>query len=55
MRIIMHYGSARTATCGTFTDGEAEDYTVNITGGTFATFATSKTSSASRHFGYTKS
>ncbi len=33
MRIIMHYGSNRTATCGTFTDGEAEDYTVNISGG----------------------
>ncbi len=39
MRVIMHYGSARTTTCGTFTDGEAEDYTVNITGGTFAGFA----------------
>lgn len=38
-RIIMHYGSARTTTCGSFTDGEAEDYTVNITGGTFAGFA----------------
>ncbi len=47
MRIIMHYGSARTTTCGTFTDGEAEDYTVNITGGTFTDFATSKTISAS--------
>lgn len=34
MRIIMHYGSSRTTTCGTFTDGEAEDYTVNISGGT---------------------
>ena len=39
MRIIMHYGSARTTTCGSFTDGEAEDYTVNITGGTFAGIA----------------
>lgn len=36
MRIIMHYGSARTTTCGLFNDGEAEDYTVNITGGTFS-------------------
>jgi len=33
MRIIMHYGSARTTTCGTFTYGEVEDYTVNINGG----------------------
>ncbi len=39
MRIIMHYGSARTTTCGTYTDGEAEDYTVNITGGASAGFA----------------
>ena len=43
MRIIMHYNSTRTATCGTFADGEVEDYTVNITGGTFAAFASSKT------------
>jgi len=43
MRIIMHYGSARTNTCGTFTDGEVEDYTVNISGGTLAAFATAKT------------
>jgi hypothetical protein len=39
MRIIMHYGSSRTSTCGTFSDGEAEDYTVNITGGTFTAIA----------------
>ncbi len=42
MRVIMHYGSARSNTCGTFTDGEAEDYTVNISGGTLAAFATAK-------------
>ena len=47
MRIIMHYGSARTNTCGTFTDGEAEDYTVNITGGTFAGFASANSTSNS--------
>jgi hypothetical protein len=35
MRIIMHYGRCCTATFGTFSDGEAEDYTVNITGGHF--------------------
>lgn len=39
MRIIMHYGSSRTTTCGTFSDGEAEDYTVNITGGTLTGIA----------------
>ncbi len=43
MRIIMHYSKARTNTCGTFTDGEVEDYTVNITGGTFADLAVLKT------------
>ncbi|MEO8711944.1 MAG: GEVED domain-containing protein, partial [Parafilimonas sp.] len=36
MRIVMHYGSYLMGTCGDFSDGEAEDYTVNITGGTFA-------------------
>ena len=46
MRVIMHYGSARTNTCGTFTDGEAEDYTVNISGGTLAAFATAETISS---------
>jgi len=39
MRVIMHFGSARTTTCGTFSDGEAEDYTVNITGGTLNAIA----------------
>lgn len=46
MRIIMHYGSSRTTTCGTFTDGEAEDYTVNITGGTFAGLIADKTNNS---------
>ncbi len=36
MRIVMHYNAALGTTCGSFTDGEAEDYTVNITGGTIA-------------------
>jgi bacillolysin len=44
MRIVMHYSSARTNPCGTFSDGEAEDYTVNITGGTFSGFAVSNAS-----------
>ncbi len=33
MRIIMHYGNGRTNACGNYKDGEAEDYTVNISGG----------------------
>lgn len=33
MRIIMHYGNGRTNTCGTYKNGEVEDYTVNISGG----------------------
>ena len=32
MRIQMKYGSATTSSCGSFTYGEVEDYTVNITG-----------------------
>ena len=39
LRIIMHYGNSRTTTCGTFSDGEAEDYTVNIAGGTLTGIA----------------
>ena len=46
MRIIMHYGGARTTTCGTFTDGEAEDYTVNITGGALNGIAAVNSASA---------
>ena len=30
MRIIMHYNGARKITCGTFTDGEVEDYRIHI-------------------------
>ncbi len=33
MRIQMHYGGYLTNPCGTFSYGEAEDYTVNISGG----------------------
>ncbi len=44
MRLIMHYGSARTTTCGSFTNGEVEDYTVNISGGTFAGFVSANNS-----------
>jgi hypothetical protein len=39
MRIIMHYRNALTNPCGTFTNGEAEDYTVNITGGALNSIA----------------
>ena len=34
MRIIMHYNSYLEETCNKFFDGEAEDYTVKVTGGT---------------------
>lgn len=47
MRIIMHFNSTRTNTCGTFIDGEVEDYTVNITNGAFASFATANSVSPS--------
>ncbi len=43
MRIIMHYNSLRTTACGTFSDGEAEDYRISITGGAFAESAISAT------------
>ncbi|MEO8710528.1 MAG: M4 family metallopeptidase, partial [Parafilimonas sp.] len=36
MRVIMQYNSEFSGSCGSSFDGEAEDYTVNITGGTFA-------------------
>lgn len=39
MRVIMHFESFRNNPCGTFADGEVEDYTVNITGGTVAPVA----------------
>jgi Zn-dependent metalloprotease len=32
MRIVMHYNSNRTNPCNNFSDGEAEDYSVNIVG-----------------------
>jgi Zn-dependent metalloprotease len=35
MRIQMHYGSQITNPCSTFDYGEVEDYTINISGGTF--------------------
>ena len=43
MRIQMHYGSYITNSCSAYTYGEVEDYTVNITGGTFGAFATTAT------------
>ncbi|MBV9963906.1 MAG: fibronectin type III domain-containing protein [Parafilimonas sp.] len=39
MRAVMHYGGYLGSTCGDFSDGEAEDYTVNITGSGFAGIA----------------
>jgi hypothetical protein len=33
MRIVMHYGAYLNNPCGSFADGEAEDYTVKVTGG----------------------
>ena len=32
MRVVMHFNSFLKSTCGNFSDGEVEDYTVNITG-----------------------
>ena len=46
MRIVMQYGSARTNPCGTFNDGEAEDYTVNITGGPLTSIASVSSANA---------
>jgi bacillolysin len=39
MRVQMHFGSASLDPCATLDRGEVEDYTVNITGGSFASFA----------------
>lgn len=47
MRIQMHYGSALTNPCGNFSDGEAEDYSVNISGGSGFSFAAAETDNAS--------
>jgi hypothetical protein len=44
MRVSMKYNSAQTA-CETFSDGEVEDYTVNITNATANYTAFSKTTS----------
>jgi flagellar hook assembly protein FlgD len=46
MRIVMHYSSARTNPCGTFTDGDVEDYTVNITGGALTSLAVAENTSS---------
>lgn len=42
MRVQMHYGSYVTDPCATFDYGEVEDYTVNISGGSFAGFSQPK-------------
>jgi len=34
MRVVMHFSSYLAQTCGNFTEGEAEDYSVKITGAT---------------------
>jgi hypothetical protein len=34
MRIVMHYNGYLGQTCGTYSEGEAEDYTVKVSGGT---------------------
>lgn len=39
MRIMMHFDSALNQPCGNFINGEAEDYTVIVTGGTSAIVA----------------
>lgn len=42
MRVQMHYGSYITDPCATFDFGEVEDYTVNISGGSFSGFSSPK-------------
>jgi len=41
LRVIMNYNSALSQTCGSFSYGEAEDYSVKITGGTLNAVAES--------------
>jgi hypothetical protein len=36
MRVMMHYATFLNQPCGDYLDGEAEDYTINVTGGTAA-------------------
>lgn len=40
MRVVMKYNSTPTSACGSIGDGEAEDYTVNFSGGQSTTLAT---------------
>lgn len=42
MRVQMHYGSYSTDPCATLDFGDVEDYTVNISGGSFSGFSTPK-------------
>lgn len=46
LRIVMHYGTSRTNPCGSYTYGEVEDYTVNISGGTGFAAVTSSSDDA---------
>jgi len=34
LRVVVHFGGFRTNPCGSFTNGEVEDYSVNLSGGT---------------------
>lgn len=51
MRVQMHYGSYLTNPCGNFTDGEAEDYTINISGGTGYSFAANESGQSAKLVG----
>ncbi|MEO7210401.1 MAG: M4 family metallopeptidase, partial [Chitinophagaceae bacterium] len=42
MRVQMHYGSYSTDPCATLDYGDVEDYTVNISGGSFSGFSSPK-------------